>query len=89
MKLKNIFTLYTGGFAALVIIIGILESAGILQLQGISWIFMGFSVLVYAMIGFITRTSEPTEYYVAGRGVSSIYNGMATGSDWMSASSFI
>ena len=55
MKLKNIFTLYTGGFAALVIIIGILESAGILQLQGISWIFMGFSVLVYAMIGFITH----------------------------------
>jgi cation/acetate symporter len=89
MKLKNIFTLYTGGFAALVIIIGILESIGVLQLQGISWIFMGFSVLVYAMIGFITRTSEPTEYYVAGRGVNSIYNGMATGSDWMSAASFI
>ncbi len=89
MKLRNVFTLYTAGFAALVIIIGILESIGVLQLQGISWIFMGFSVLVYAMIGFITRTSEPTEYYVAGRGVSSIYNGMATGSDWMSASSFI
>ena len=52
MKLKNIFTLYTGGFAALVIIIGILESAGILQLQGISWIFMGFSVLVYASAGY-------------------------------------
>ncbi len=89
MKLKNVFILYTAGFAALVVILAILEAVGVLQLQGISWIFMGFSVLVYAMIGFITRTSEPTEYYVAGRGVSSIYNGMATGSDWMSASSFI
>jgi len=89
MKLRNVFTLYTAGFAALLVIIAILEGVGVLQLQGISWIFMGFSVLVYAMIGFITRTSEPTEYYVAGRGVSSIYNGMATGSDWMSASSFI
>lgn len=89
MKLKNIFTLYTAGFAALVLIVGILEAIGALQLQGISWIFMGFSVLVYAFIGFITRTSDPSEYYVAGRGVSSIYNGMATGSDWMSAASFI
>ncbi|MCS7013726.1 MAG: cation acetate symporter [Chloroherpetonaceae bacterium] len=89
MKLRNIFTLYTAGFAALVIIVGLLEAAGVLQLQGISWIFMGFSVLVYAMIGFITRTSDPSEYYVAGRGVNSIYNGMATGSDWMSAASFI
>ncbi len=89
MKLKNIFTLYTAGFAGLVVILGILEAANVLQLQGISWIFMGFSVLVYALIGFVTRTSDPSEYYVAGRGVNSIYNGMATGSDWMSAASFI
>lgn len=89
MKLKNIFILYTAGFAVLVVIVGLLEAAGVLQLQGISWIFMGFSVLVYALIGFITRTSDPSEYYVAGRGVNSIYNGMATGSDWMSAASFI
>ncbi len=89
MKLKNIFTLYTAGFAGLVVILGILEAANVLQLQSISWIFMGFSVLVYALIGFVTRTSDPSEYYVAGRGVNSIYNGMATGSDWMSAASFI
>lgn len=89
MKLKNIFTLYTAGFAGLVVILGILEASNVLQLQSISWIFMGFSVLVYALIGFVTRTSDPSEYYVAGRGVNSIYNGMATGSDWMSAASFI
>ncbi|PIO48090.1 MAG: cation acetate symporter [[Chlorobium] sp. 445] len=83
------FTLYTAGFAGLVVILGILEASNVLQLQSISWIFMGFSVLVYALIGFVTRTSDPSEYYVAGRGVNSIYNGMATGSDWMSAASFI
>ena len=32
---------------------------------------------------------QVSEYYVAGRRVPAIYNGMATGSDWMSAASFI
>ena len=37
----------------------------------------------------LTRTSNPDQYYVAGRNVPAFYNGMATGSDWMSAASFI
>jgi cation/acetate symporter len=41
------------------------------------------------VIGIITRTSEADQYYVAGRRVPALYNGMATGSDWMSAASFI
>ncbi len=50
---------------------------------------MGLSLGIYVVIGIITRTSNPDQYYVAGRGVPAIYNGMATGSDWMSAASFI
>jgi cation/acetate symporter len=46
-------------------------------------------VLLYAGIGFITRTTDADEYYVAGRRVPAMYNGMATGADWMSAASFI
>jgi cation/acetate symporter len=46
-------------------------------------------VLLYAGIGFITRTTDADEYYVAGRRVPALYNGMATGADWMSAASFI
>jgi cation/acetate symporter len=46
-------------------------------------------VALYAAIGFFSRTSDVDEYYVAGRRVPAIYNGMATGADWMSAASFI
>jgi cation/acetate symporter len=89
MQLKKILGLYVTGFVLLTVTLAILEFAGVLKLQGIGYVFMIFSVAVYAMIGIITRTSDPSEYYVAGRGVSAIYNGMATGSDWMSAASFI
>ncbi|MFN3344435.1 MAG: sodium:solute symporter family transporter, partial [Chloroherpetonaceae bacterium] len=89
MKLRKILGLYVTGFVVLTVILSLLEFAGILQLKGIGYVFMIFSVAVYAMIGIITRTSDPSEYYVAGRGVNAIYNGMATGSDWMSAASFI
>ena len=47
------------------------------------------TVLLYAGIGVISRTSDAAEYYVAGRRVPAFFNGMATGADWMSAASFI
>jgi Na+(H+)/acetate symporter ActP len=37
----------------------------------------------------MSRTTDAAEYYVAGRRVPAVYNGMATGADWMSAASFI
>ena len=55
----------------------------------IGYLFMGLSLGIYILIGIITRTSNADQYYVAGRNVPAIYNGMATGSDWMSAASFI
>jgi cation/acetate symporter len=57
-----------------------------------SWIglaFLGATIALYAGIGIMSRTSDAAEYYVAGRRVPAIYNGMATGADWMSAASFI
>src|SRR5215510_6481177 len=50
---------------------------------------MDLSIGIYVVIGVITRTSDADLYYVAGRRVPAVYNGMATGSDWMSAASFI
>ena len=46
-------------------------------------------MLLYAGIGVMSRTNDAAEYYVAGRRVPAMYNGMATGADWMSAASFI
>ena len=89
MSLDKIFGLYTIGFLGVTILIGIGEAAGLFSNQMIGWIFMALSLLIYVFIGILTRTSNPDQYYVAGRGVPAVYNGMATGSDWMSAASFI
>ena len=45
--------------------------------------------MVYAGIGVYGRTSDSDEYYVAGRRIPPMYNGMAAAADWMSAASFI
>ena len=89
MSLQKIFTLYTIGFLGVTVLIGIGEAIGLFSNQMIGWIFMGLSLAIYVVIGVLTRTSNPDQYYVAGRGVPAVFNGMATGSDWMSAASFI
>ena len=89
MSLEKIFGLYTIGFLGVTILIGIGEAIGLFSNQMIGWIFMALSLAIYVVIGVLTRTSNPDQYYVAGRGVPAVYNGMATGSDWMSAASFI
>jgi cation/acetate symporter len=89
MSLSKIFGLYTIAFLGVTILIGIAETVFGLPNRWIGWIFMGLSLGIYIVIGIITRTSNPDQYYVAGRGVPPVFNGMATGSDWMSAASFI
>ena len=89
MTLDKIFGLYTLGFLLVTILIGIAELVFGLPSKWIGWIFMALSLGIYVFIGIITRTSNADQYYVAGRGVPALYNGMATGSDWMSAASFI
>ncbi|QDO99510.1 cation acetate symporter [Ferrovibrio terrae] len=87
-NLGKIYGIYTGGFAAFVIFLAILEQMGVSN-QVIGYLFVFLTIGVYALIGVISRTAEMGEYYVAGRKVPAFYNGMATGSDWMSAASFI
>ena len=45
--------------------------------------------MLYASIGLACRTTEASQYFVAGRNVPAIYNGMAIGADWMSVASFM
>ena len=86
--LNKVYTWYTGGFLTFIILLAIAEQMG-LSRQWIGMSFLAATVLLYAGIGFITRTTDADEYYVAGRRVPAMYNGMATGADWMSAASFI
>jgi cation/acetate symporter len=87
-QLNKVYAWYTGGFIAFVIVLAILEQMG-LSRGAIGMTFLAATVLLYAGIGIMSRTSDASEYYVAGRRVPAIYNGMATGADWMSAASFI
>lgn len=87
-NLGKVYGLYTLGFLAFVILMGILEIVGV-ENTIIGWLFVAFTVLIYALIGVLSRTMESSQYYVAGREVPAVYNGMATAADWMSGASFI
>lgn len=87
-NLGKVYAIYTGGFFAFVVFIAILEQMGVPNLV-LGYLFVGFTIFVYALIGVLSRTAQVSEYYVAGRKVPAIYNGMATGSDWMSGASFV
>jgi cation/acetate symporter len=87
-QLNKVYTWYTGGFFIFVVALAILEQMG-LSREWIGFIFLIATIGLYAGIGIMSRTTDAAEYYVAGRRVPAVYNGMATGADWMSAASFI
>jgi cation/acetate symporter len=87
-NLNKVYTWYTGGFVVFVVGLAILEQMG-LPKSWIGFIFLLATIGLYAGIGIMSRTTDAAEYYVAGRRVPAVYNGMATGADWMSAASFI
>ncbi len=86
--LNKIYTWYVGGFLAFVLVLAVLEQMG-LSRQWIGLSFLIATIGLYAGIGIMSRTSHAAEFYVAGRRVPAMYNGMATAADWMSAASFI
>src|SRR5688500_3741894 len=87
-NLGRMYGMYTGGFLAFIILLAILEQVGVPN-RILGYLFVFFTLAVYAVIGVMTRTAQISEYYVAGRLVPAFYNGMATGADWMSAASFV
>ncbi len=52
-------------------------------------VFVGLSFTLYLYIAWRSRVRSTGDFYVAGRGVPALANGMATAADWMSAASFI
>lgn len=87
-NLGKIYGLYTGGFLLFIILMAILEQAGVSP-DTIGYLFVGFTIGIYALIGVLSRTMATDQYYVAGRQVPALYNGMATAADWMSGASFV
>jgi cation/acetate symporter len=87
-NLGRVYGIYTGGFIAFIILMAILSGLGVPN-RVIGYMFVAFTITIYAVIGILSRTMQVGEYYVAGRRVPAIYNGMATGADWMSGASFV
>jgi len=82
------FVVVVSGMLALLLALAMAERLG-MHKAWIAGIFLSATLVMYSVIGVYGRTSEAREYYVAGRRIPGVYNGMATAADWMSAASFI
>ena len=60
-----------------------------MTLQLSIWIIIGLTFALYIGIAIWSKTNSTSEFYIAGKGVNPVANGMATAADWMSAASFI
>jgi cation/acetate symporter len=60
-----------------------------MDLTTLTYIAVGLSFALYIGIAIWAKASTTGEFYVAGKGVNPVVNGMATAADWMSAASFI
>ncbi|WP_423906413.1 sodium:solute symporter family protein [Candidatus Spongiihabitans sp.] len=87
-NLPKVYGMYTGGFLAFVLLMAMLEQLGV-GADTIGILFVAFTVVIYAGIGWLSRTMQVDAYYVAGRQVPAVFNGMATAADWMSGASFV
>jgi cation/acetate symporter len=58
-------------------------------IQGWTYLIVSATFGLYIGIAIWSRVRTTSGFYVAGRGVPAVANGMATGADWMSAASFI
>ena len=88
-RLPLVYTLYTGGFLVFIGLMAILEQFFGVSADVIGILFVIFTVVIYAVIGYLSRTMSVHPYYVAGREVPAVFNGMATAADWMSGASFV
>jgi cation/acetate symporter len=87
-QLHKVYAWYTLGVLIFIALLAWLESRG-LRREWIGASFLLATIAVYATIGIFCRTTDTNEYYVAGRRIPAMYNGMAIAADWMSAASFV
>ncbi len=60
-----------------------------MDLQTMTYLVVGATFALYIVIAIWARAATTGEFYVAGKGIHPVANGMATAADWMSAASFI
>ena len=87
-RIRRLLVSFIAGFILFLLLLAWAEQQGLSRFW-LGPIFMFSTVMMYAGIGIRMRTTDPEEYYVAGRRIPAMYNGMAAAADWMSAASFI
>lgn len=87
-RIHKRFALYVVAFLFFLGVLALAEQSGLRKIW-VGAIFLFATVFFYALVGIYSRTSKVSEYYVAGRRIPAMYNGMAVAADWMSAASFI
>ncbi|NBW50165.1 MAG: DUF4212 domain-containing protein [Betaproteobacteria bacterium] len=87
-SLHKRFATFVVGLLFFLVALALAEQWG-LPKAWVAGIFLSVTLVLYAVIGVFARTADANEYYVAGRRIPGVYNGMATAADWMSAASFI
>ena len=60
-----------------------------MELKTLTYIVVGATFALYILIALLSRAGSTGEFYIAGKSVPPLANGMATAADWMSAASFI
>ena len=81
--LGKAYGLFAGALAFLVVVVAVAAQLG-LDEAVIAFLVIAFTLVTYAVIGVVTRTLSLTDFYVAGRGVSEGFNGMATAAAFLS-----
>ncbi len=87
-RIHRRFAWYVVGLLVCLLALAVAERYG-LPKAWVAGIFLSATLVLYAVLGVYGRTADASEYYVAGRRIPAVYNGMATAADWMSAASFI
>jgi len=87
-RIHQRFAIFVLLLLVFIVALAVAEQSGLRKIW-VGAIFLFATVFLYAVIGIYGRTSKASEYYVAGRRIPAMYNGMAVAADWMSAASFI
>lgn len=87
-QLHKVYGWYTVGVLVFIALLAWLEQRG-MRRDWIGGSFLLATLAIYATIGVVCRTADMNEYYVAGRRIPAMYNGMAAAADWMSAATFV
>lgn len=77
-----------GAIAAIACLLVVIDQFN-LSRASVNFLYLALSILGYAAVGLICRTTNLEQYFVAGRSIGPIHNGLATAADWLSAASVI